>query len=423
MFALVGGVVQPEIGQTPHPPEICSMPFQSVGMPLTELGSNEYIRMDGRSTGYSGGLYPNGSNLRPPQHEAAGLVLSRQIQPLAMDGQVDEEGGRILLISIGMSNTASEFEAFIRLVQRQPAINPQLVLINGALPNQIAERWANPEGIAWQELDRKITAFGFSSQQVQVAWVKLTNTGGGDFPQKAMALQADLQTIVQNLREKFPNLKLVFLSSRTRSYTYGRGLSPEPLAYETGFAVKWLIEKQIQGHPDLNFDPDQGEVKAVYLSWGPYLWADGENPREDGFLWLPSDLTSDCTHPSPAGADKIGQELWDFFSTDSITRDWFLLPDSSLLPTIQREVTHSPKGIIPTTPSVKLLVETETTPLHHTRFPTHFNPLVTLTNGDENDGTLPNNSLSPEAGITLLAALVSVSALFGWWRGRRKDKP
>ncbi len=423
MLALVGGVVQPEIGQTPHPPEICSMPFQSVGMPLTELGSNEYIRMDGRSTGYSGGLYPNGSNLRPPQHEAAGLVLSRQIQPLAMDGQVDEEGGRILLISIGMSNTASEFEAFSRLAQRQPAINPQLVLINGALPNQIAERWANPEGIAWQELDRKITAFGFSSQQVQVAWIKLTNTGGGDFPQKAMALQADLQTIVQHLREKFPNLKLVFLSSRTRSYTYGRGLSPEPLAYETGFAVKWLIEKQIQGHPDLNFDPDQGEVKAVYLSWGPYLWADGENPREDGFLWLPSDLTSDCTHPSPAGADKIGQELWDFFSTDSITRDWFLSPDSSLLPTIQREVTHSPKGIIPTTPSVKLLVETETNPLHYTTFPTHFNPPVTLSNGDENDGTLPNNSLSPEAGFTLLAALVSVSALFGWWRGRRKDKP
>jgi len=111
-------------------------------------GGDAYVRMDGQATGFRGGLYPNGSNKRPAQHEAAGLDLSRQIQPLATDGRVDDQNGRILFISIGMSNTATEFGAFSRLAEQKAELNPKVVLLNGALPNQIAERWSNPEGIA-----------------------------------------------------------------------------------------------------------------------------------------------------------------------------------------------------------------------------------------------------------------------------------
>jgi hypothetical protein len=393
------------------------MPFQPVAIPLTELGENEYVRMDGKPTGFSGGLYPNGSNLRPAGHEAAGLELSRQIQPLTVDGQVDEIKGRILFISIGMSNTASEFEAFIRLAHQKTQLNPQLVLINGALPNQIAERWANPEGIAWQELDRRITTYGYSPQQVQVAWVKLTNTGGGDFPQKAVALEADLQVIVQHLKDKFPNLKMIFLSSRTRSYTHWRGLSPEPLAYETGFAVKWLIEKQIQGDPELNFDPKRGKVRSAFLSWGPYLWADGEKPREDGFRWLASDLAADCTHPSSAGAQKIAQKLWEFFSTDTISRDWFLWSASVSTPTAIMKMSQSaivPSPVDSTSPEVKA----ESTPVIIGL--TSSNPVMGATpaNSSQNREELPDNSFSLEAGIILLLAMGGISA--AWWLRRGK---
>jgi hypothetical protein len=148
--------------------------------------------------------------------------------------------------------------------------------------------------------------------QVQVAWVKQTQTGGGDFPGKALELQGHLETIARNLKSHYPNIKIAFFSSRTRSYTYWRGLSPEPQAYETGFAVKWMIEKQINGEPSLNYDPANGEVKAPFLSWGPYLWIDGMNPNSDGLTWEASDMAEDCTHPSQKGSGKIGQILLDF---------------------------------------------------------------------------------------------------------------
>ncbi len=304
--------------------DLCGGVFESVSLPLDQLGSREYLRMDGQATGFFGGLYPGGINARPPQHETAGQALAAQIQPLDAEGSLDEQNGRIVLVSIGMSNTNSEFDAFIRLAGDDPRISRKVHLLNGAVGGATAERWVDQNDLPWQELDRQMARYQVSPSQVQAAWIKLTLTGGGDFPDKAIELQNHLQTIVQHLKEKFPNLKIAFLSSRTRSYTYWRGLSPEPAAFETGFAVKWLIEQQIQGNAELNYDPARGEVKAPYLSWGPYLWIDGMTPNVNGQVWAPEDLTGDCTHPSVSGQEKVARMLMDFFTSDSLTRGWFL---------------------------------------------------------------------------------------------------
>jgi hypothetical protein len=146
-------------------------------------------------------------------------------------------------------------------------------------------------------------------------------------------------------------MQLIYLSSRTRSYTYERGLSPEPVAFETGFAVKWLIEKQINGDPALNFDPEKGDVLAPYLSWGPYLWIDGENERSDGRVWLAEDMAEDCTHPSASGNQKVAEMLYEFFMTDS-TSAWFragYVPDQAAISTAT--VTEPTVTAVPATPT------------------------------------------------------------------------
>lgn len=311
--------------------ELCRGEFLSVAPPLTELGNDEYIRLEGGPTGFRGGLYPGGANVRPPAHEAAGLAAAARIQPLDETGRPDPEG-KIVLMSVGMSNTTSEFGAFSGLVHEQRLGNPALVLVNAAQGGRVSEWWADADGPVWTEMDGRLHHARVTREQVQAVWIKLTQTQGGDFPAKAQALQADLVKVVQNLKQYLPNLQIAYLSSRTRSYTYWRGLSPEPVAYETGFAVKWLIEAQIEGDPELTFDPAQGDVRAPLLSWGPYLWIDGQNPRADGYTWLAEDMIRDCTHPSRSGNHKVAAMLLDFFQTDTTARSWFLGEAAPALP-------------------------------------------------------------------------------------------
>src|ERR671936_402607 len=47
--------------------------------------------------------------------------------------------------------------------------------------------------------------------------------------------------IVAILRARYPNLKLVYVSSRTYGGYATTPLNPEPYAYDSGFAVKWLV--------------------------------------------------------------------------------------------------------------------------------------------------------------------------------------
>ena len=95
-------------------------------------------------------------------------------------------------------------------------------------------------------------------------------------------------------------------------------LSPEPIAYESAFAVKWLIEEQIN-----NWIPDR---PTPWVSWGPYLWADGLTPRSDGLFWERSDFEPDGVHPSAQGALKVATMLLEFFQKDTAAKSWFFSP-------------------------------------------------------------------------------------------------
>ena len=146
-------------------------------------------------------------------------------------------------------------------------------------------------------------------------------------PKHAQDLQGWLAAVANNLHDTFPNLKLAYYSSRTYG-GYAQGLSltnPEPYAYESGFSVQWLMTAQIGGDASLNFDPQKGAVRAPWLSWGPYLWADGMNPRCDGLIWECSDFNdADGTHLTPQGRAKVVKLMLDFLKTDGTARQWYL---------------------------------------------------------------------------------------------------
>ena len=303
-------------------------------VPLTDMGSDQY-------QGFEGGLYPGGRNERPHGHEAAGRALAAQVRPLDASGRPSADG-KVVMLATGFSNTLQVFKGFMEVAKGDAEMNPRVVLVNGAVGGVPAseaqkEDGKGPRGMRyWDEVDQRLKDAGVTARQVQVVWLKETNPvpHRGGFPAYTRELEGQLEKIVQLLRRRFPNLKMVYLSSRSwggwarvppgRPQQKEPGNS-EPYSYETGFAVKWLIEKQLKSDPDLNYDPNRGAVKAPWLSWGPYLWANGSTKRKDGFAFALDDFQeADRMHHSPQGMRKLGARLLQFFQTDATTEGWFL---------------------------------------------------------------------------------------------------
>jgi hypothetical protein len=290
----------------------------SIGeVPINDLGGGSY-------QGFQAGLYPGGSNLRPPSHDAAGLDLAKNIVPLDTNGSPDPVG-KYVLVSIGMSNTNAEFEAFMPLADADPSMDPRLVLVNGAQGGHDAREIANPADEYWTILDQRLADAGVSPNQVAVAWVKQAIAHPKtDFPAHPLELQGYLKTITEILKQRYPNMGLAYYSSRSYGGYATTTLNPEPYAYWSGFSTKWVIEEQISGSPELNFDPADGPVRAPWMAWGPYFWADGLTSRSDGLTWACEEFRDDGTHLTVAGQDKVARMLLDFFNADVTGREWFV---------------------------------------------------------------------------------------------------
>lgn len=295
--------------------------LDSLGItPLSDLTCGSY-------KGYAGGLYPGSSTL-PHAHAVAGSKASFDVVPRGADGTADRTDGLIGLASIGMSNTESEFSWFRSWIRTSPGLHPRLRVVNGAQATRTAQEWADRRSIVWTELDERLAAEGLTPAQLQVAWIKLADAfpaGFGEFPFHAEALEIHLMVTLRNAKARYPNLAIVYLSSRTRAYiTEAEGLSSEPYAYESGFAVKWTIEEQLAGNPVLRFDG--AAPPAPWIAWGPYLWADGDTPRSDGFTWPCDMVSSDFVHPFFTGQVEVTHRLIEFFLHEPTAARWFLAP-------------------------------------------------------------------------------------------------
>lgn len=299
----------------------------SVGKtPINDLGAANYLNL------FQGGLYPNGSNQMPRQHALEGRSRALAIRPLDVNGNPSPNGTYVFL-SIGMSNTFQEFSAFMPLAAAHPDVRSRpLVILNGASGGQDAETWNQPTDPNYDRIrDQILIPRGLSEMQVQALWVKVANrTPSVALPNQnadAYRLVRQMGDITRSIKTRYPNAKIVFLSSRIYAGYATTNLNPEPYAYESGFAVKWLIEAQIAQMETGTIDSQAGDMNyntvAPWVAWGPYLWADGLNARSDGLIWRCNDLNNDGTHPSPAGRQKVADMLLSFLLTSPFSRPWF----------------------------------------------------------------------------------------------------
>jgi hypothetical protein len=250
------------------------------------------------------------------------------------------------MVSIGMSNTTQEFcstnsgspcasWSFMGQAAADPSVNnTTLVIVNGARGGQAASSWTSPTSPEYDRIrDTWLTPSGLSEKQVQIAWVKVADAQPTvSLPSSASdayTLVSEMSTIARTLKQRYPNLQQIFFSNRTYAGYATTTLNPEPYAYESGFAVKWVVQAQIDQMAsgslqnsragDLNYT-----TVAPWLAWGPYLWTKGTAGRSDGLIWTTADVESDGTHPSQSGEQKVGRLLLDFFKTSPVTQCWFV---------------------------------------------------------------------------------------------------
>ena len=270
-------------------------------LPLTDMGKRRY-------RGYRGGLYPAGRNRPNPGYLKKGTAASRRVRPI---------NGKIVLLSVGMSNATAEFAAFKKAADEDDTKNAQVTIVDGAQDGWDADR-LRKEPQYWDTVDARLAAAGVSAHQVQVVWVKESIAGEDRrFPKDARALQNDLRVILRTIRVRYPNTRLIYLSSRTYGGYAITGLNPEPAAYDSAYAVRGIVQDRMSN-----------KLKGPWVGWGPYLWTDGMRGRRDGLVWTCDDVADDGTHPSASGVQKVVDMLLNFFKTDPTARRWFVARQS-----------------------------------------------------------------------------------------------
>lgn len=297
--------------------------------PIDDLNTGNYL-------GFEGGLYENGSNRVPQDHNADGAALSH-LSPI---------NGKIVLLSIGMSNAADTFIPFIQQSERNSNVNhTNLAILNGAQKDAVACYWTAAFGPPTQcpngqsvmnEFDRvKQTVLSkqhITESQVQAVWLYNANpdptTSLPSTKADAYALEGYMGQVLRAARIRYPNLKLVFIASREYAGYAVTPLNPEPYAYEAGFAMKWLIQAQINQIRTGQIDPIAGDLNyntgvAPWIVWAAYTWTNADSPRGDGFYWCDGQTTSPCngevdvkpdgTHPNNVGSAKLAGLQLNYF--------------------------------------------------------------------------------------------------------------
>jgi len=298
-----GGALARPANQRPAPARIT---------PLTDLGAT------GRYEGQDGGLYGGGRNTPPDDLRAAATRELARIQPLDAQGRPAADG-IIGFVALSMSNATQEFSFFKRIADASPLKHPRVTIVDCAQGGQAMAEWALADARPWQVARERLAAAGVTPAQVQVAWVKLANKGPSDsLEEHGRKLERDTLALLQHARTHFSNLRIAYLGSRTYGGYATGGLNPEPYAFESAFAARWLIQRQMKGDAALAAD------QTPLLLWGPYLWADGPHGRKiDGLVWDRADFVADGVHPSDSGRRKVADLLLNFLTTDPLARPWF----------------------------------------------------------------------------------------------------
>ena len=210
--------------------------------------------------------------------------------------------GKVVLLSVGMSNATQAFSTFKRLADADEDRDPALVLVDGAQGGMTAARIKDADDKAsgtkyWGVVDDRLKAAGATREQVQVAWIKQADAGPNQgFPKYAETLRDELRQIVQLLHTRFPNLKMVSVES-------GIGWVP--------FILQAADYQGLENAPEQMAKMSRKPSEYFADNWYATFWFEAENDGlqalidqvgEDNCLFETDFPHPTCLYPTPLEA-------------------------------------------------------------------------------------------------------------------------
>ncbi len=181
----------------------------------------------------------------------------------------------------------------------------------------------NPDDPYWNHVTQILTGGAHSSyRQVQIIYVEADDSSKNNivFPDRAIKVKQDLQECFRVYKQKFPNVRIVYLLARTRTFGNQELFNREPSPYYFGWACKWAIEDQINGVPGTQYKGKK--PVSPLITWGFYQWADSLPRTTDSFYWRFSE-TKDGLHANDEGGDTLSTRFQNFLLTDKNASLWY----------------------------------------------------------------------------------------------------
>jgi hypothetical protein len=284
---------------------------------LNDLGTGTF-------RGYVGGLYPGGANIASGSYADDLDSACKLIVPLDTFGNFSSKG-KIVFISLGESAGGQNMTNLKTKTNGNPLTNSRLLLLNcndgkttATLNSQMDS--LNPY---WNHVAQILKGGAHSSfRQVQVIYLEADDSAQNDltFPGRPLLVKQDLEACFRVYKQKFPNLKIVYVEARTRTFSKQQLSNREPSPYYFGWACKWAIEDQINGVSGTAY---KGENAVSPLTtWAFYQWADSLPRKTDSFYWRFSE-TKDGLHASDTGEDTLATRFQNFLITDKHASLWY----------------------------------------------------------------------------------------------------
>ena len=292
-------------------PQDCSQ-ASTAFIPVADLGNQMF-------NGFRGGKYP-GSNAIPQKHFLQGEKESEKITALDKNGMTDSTGSIGFLV-LGYS-TAAMTGRYFRYITQQEKINPAVKILIGAQGGLDINSMLEQGGKYYLTIDSILEKENMSNLQVQVIWLSSgdIHSFSEPFPQQCETQVEKYRTALAILKNKFPNLHVVFLSDRPYAGyigTEGPQDLKEPSGYYNSWTIKWLIEKQITLEKGFTYDD------LPFIDWGPTLWTNGEKGNSSGYRWNCDDAGKGGIHASAKGRAKEACKLYLFFTSHPYCTKWF----------------------------------------------------------------------------------------------------